>query len=142
MDHESPQGTSNSQLSSRHATTHIASVQLSNDPTLSSLPLLTTFLKSYSCPYLGIAPPLPPKQILSDLDQRNELDGVFPGLTKESDELIEQDIRDRFKRMCEGYYDNVCKKLVIEHKVRFRHIFPRHGWPNTMQTETPRTRQT
>jgi len=33
-------------------------------------------------------------------------------------ELIEQDIRDKFKRMCEGYYDNVSKKLVIEHKVR------------------------
>jgi len=36
---------------------------------------------------------------------------------KEKHELIEQDIRDRFKRMCEGYFDNVCKKLVIEHKV-------------------------
>jgi len=36
---------------------------------------------------------------------------------KEEHELIEQDIRDRFKRMCEGYFDNVCKKLVIEHKV-------------------------
>jgi len=32
-------------------------------------------------------------------------------------ELIEQDVRDRFKRMCEGYFDNICKKLLIEHKV-------------------------
>ena len=31
--------------------------------------------------------------------------------------LIEQDVRDRFKRMCEGYFDNICKKLLIEHKV-------------------------
>jgi regulator of nonsense transcripts 2 len=107
----------------RHTTTHLASVQLSNDPTLSSLPLLTIFLKSYSRPYLGITPPPPSKQILSDLGSRNQPDGVFPELTKESDELIEQEIRDRFKRMCEGYYDNVCKKLVIEHKVCFRHIF-------------------
>lgn len=36
---------------------------------------------------------------------------------KEEEELVEQDVRDRFKRMCEGYFDNVCKKLVIEHKV-------------------------
>lgn len=34
-----------------------------------------------------------------------------------SDDFVEQDIRDRFKRMVEGYYDTVCKKLLIEHKV-------------------------
>jgi regulator of nonsense transcripts 2 len=43
--------------------------------------------------------------------------GNFPQLTKEADSLVEQDIRDRFKRMCEGYFENVSKKLVIEHKV-------------------------
>ena len=31
--------------------------------------------------------------------------------------LIEKEIRDRFKKMCEGYFDSVCKKLVIEHNV-------------------------
>ncbi|KAG6916674.1 hypothetical protein DXG01_005898 [Tephrocybe rancida] len=92
---------------------------LSNDPSLSSLPLLTTFLKSYSRPYLGITPPANIKQASSDPDSlasSMENTGVYPPLTLEVDELVEQDIRDRFKRMCEGYYDSVCKKLVIEHK--------------------------
>ncbi|KAF5380407.1 hypothetical protein D9615_004497 [Tricholomella constricta] len=92
---------------------------LSNDPSLSSLPLLTTFLKSYSRPYLGINPPAFSKQISSGSDAavaNVQADGGFPSLTHEVDELVEQDIRDRFKRMCEGYYENVCKKLVIEHK--------------------------
>lgn len=43
---------------------------------------------------------------------------------KEEEELVEQDIRDRFKKMCEGYFDNVAKKLVIEHKVSFFDIRP------------------
>lgn len=30
---------------------------------------------------------------------------------------MEKEIRDRFKRMCEGYFDSVCKKLMVEHKV-------------------------
>ena len=42
----------------------------------------------------------------------------FPPLLNEDEELVEQEIRDRFKRMCEGYFDNVAKKLVLEHKVR------------------------
>ena len=42
---------------------------------------------------------------------------ISPASLKEEDELVEQDIRDRFKKMCEGYFDSVCKKLVIEHKV-------------------------
>jgi len=57
-----------------------------------------------------------------DLDSV-EPDGSFPELSNEDDELVEQEIRDRFKRMCEGYYDSVCKKLVIEHKVRYLCIF-------------------
>ena len=48
--------------------------------------------------------------------QENEI-AQFPQLVQEEEELVEQDIRERFKRMCEGYFDNVCKKLVIEHKV-------------------------
>lgn len=105
-------------------------LQLSNDSTLSSLPLLTTFLKSYSRPYLGLTSPSS-KQIPTSSEPgtlssaiTNGEDGVFPSLTKEEDELVEQDIRDRFKRMCEGYFDNVAKKLVIEHKVGSR-ISPR-----------------
>ncbi|KAF9465011.1 transcription factor [Collybia nuda] len=93
---------------------------LSNDPSLSSLPLLTTFLKSYSRPFLGISPPTNSKQISLDPETGSrsdeESDGLFPALSKEENELVEQDIRDRFKRMCEGYYENVCKKLIIEHK--------------------------
>jgi len=37
--------------------------------------------------------------------------------SNEEESLVEPDIRDRFKRMCEGYFDSVSKKLVIEHKV-------------------------
>ncbi|KAI0093344.1 ARM repeat-containing protein [Irpex rosettiformis] len=100
---------------------------LSNDPTLSSLPLLSTFLKSYSRPYLGIVPPTPAKQIsassepgtLSEEATKAAIatngNGHFPSPSQESDELVEKDIRDRFKKMCEGYFDSVCKKLVIEH---------------------------
>ncbi|THV02346.1 ARM repeat-containing protein [Dendrothele bispora CBS 962.96] len=97
---------------------------LSNDPTLSSLPLLTTFLKSYSLPYLGLVPPSTNKQVSANADgdslsssvqeSANSAD-AFPPLISEEDQLVEKDIRDRFKRMCEGYFDNVCKKLVIEH---------------------------
>ncbi|KAL0956498.1 hypothetical protein HGRIS_002642 [Hohenbuehelia grisea] len=98
---------------------------LSNDPSLSSLPLLSIFLKSYSRPYLGITPPSASSQIssssepgtLSATTSESEQKGAqFPALLPESEELVEQEIRDRFKRMCEGYFDNVCKKLVIEHK--------------------------
>lgn len=92
---------------------------LSNDPTLSSLPLLTTFLKSYSRPYLGVVAPATHKQIPNNSDSPTDDEdagGQFPPIFKEEDELVERDIRDRFKRMCEGYFDNVCKKLVIEHK--------------------------
>lgn len=46
-----------------------------------------------------------------------EDDSVFPKLVTKADELVEPEIRDRFKRMCEGYYESVSKKLVIEHKV-------------------------
>lgn len=100
--------------------------QLSNDPSLSSLPLLITFLKSYSRPFLGIVPPSTQKQIPATTEpgtlsiaQSTDTDAPshFPSIVKEDEELVEQDIRDRFKRMCEGYFDNVCKKLVIEHKV-------------------------
>lgn len=105
---------------------------LSNDPTLSSLPLLSTFLKSYSRPYLGLVPPPSSKQISASAEpgtlseettkEANAKEagsaianGAAAPVTKEEDELVEKDIRDRFKKMCEGYFDNVCKKLVIEH---------------------------
>lgn len=103
--------------------------QLSNDPTLSSLPLLSTFLKSYSRPYLGITSPAAAKQIpsssepgtLSSATTANAINGntngSFPELAKEEDEFVEREVRDRFKKMSEGYFDNVCKKLVIEHNV-------------------------
>lgn len=98
--------------------------QLSNDPTLSSLPLLTTFLKSYSRPYLGIVPPASNKQVsassepgtLSDSVANGDTSGVLQSFD-EGDELVEQEIRERFRRMCEGYFESVSKKLVIEHKV-------------------------
>jgi regulator of nonsense transcripts 2 len=43
---------------------------------------------------------------------------TFPPLgVNAENELVEKDIRDRFKKMCEGYFENVAKKLVLEHKV-------------------------
>lgn len=36
---------------------------------------------------------------------------------REEEELVEKDVRERFKRMCEVYFENVAKKLIIEHKV-------------------------
>ena len=90
------------------------------------MPLLTTFLKAYSRPFLGLATPSQNSQIPTNTEpgslssaqsQRENEIAQFPQLIREEEELVEQDIRDRFKRMCEGYFDNVCKKLVIEHKV-------------------------
>ena len=103
---------------------------MSNDPSLSSLPLLSTFLKSYSLPFLGIVPPqATSKQVSASAEPGNlseettkEANGAFPTTSKEDDELVEKDIRDRFKKMCEGYFENVSKKLVIEHNVRFRSL--------------------
>ena len=111
--------------------------QLSNDPSLSSLPLLLVFLKSYSRPFLGIAPPTQSKQIaansepgtLSDAasEEATKTNGAFPALVKEDEELVEKEIRDRFKRMCEGYFENVAKKLVIEHNVSSS-VLHRSAW--------------
>ncbi|KAJ1304793.1 hypothetical protein OPQ81_005929 [Rhizoctonia solani] len=98
---------------------------LVNDPALGSLPLFTTFLKGYSRPFLGLAPPTPAKQVSAEVEAgdlastvaQESTNGASNGATvlNESEELIEKDIRDKFKRMCEGYYDNVAKKLVKEH---------------------------
>lgn len=114
----------------RRAIAH-AIVKLSNDPSLSSLPLLLVFLKSYSRPYLGIVPPPSSKQISATSEpgtlsenaseeaatQANGVNGASPVHINESEELVEKEIRERFKKMCEGYFDNVAKKLVIEHNV-------------------------
>ena len=98
--------------------------QLSNDPSLSSLPLLTTFLKSYSRPYLGIAPPQTSKLATNGVATADGTDDTEKAIP-ETEELVEKDIRDRFKRMCEGYFQNVSKKLIIEHNVRgFRVVQP------------------
>jgi regulator of nonsense transcripts 2 len=89
--------------------------QLSNDPLLSSLPLLTTFLKTYSRPYLGITPPSSSRATANgDPAENGARDDE---IISETEEFVEKDIRDRFKRMCEGYFQNVSKKLVIEHNV-------------------------
>lgn len=103
-----------------------ASAKLSNDSQLGSLPLLTTFLKSYARPYLGISPTPATKQQgtaasgEAATQQAAQVDEQEQEVVKEEDELIEAEVRDKFKRMCEGYYDNVAKKLVREHDVRWR----------------------
>ena len=53
----------------------------------------------------------------ADSNPAGSVNGAFPALSKEEDELVEKEIRDRFKKMCEGYFDSVSKKLVIEHNV-------------------------
>lgn len=96
---------------------------LSNDPSLSSLPLLATFLKSYARPFLGLTSPTGSKQIsegaepgtVSDATAANGTSTASPPI-REEDELIEKEVREKFKRTCEVYYENVSKKLVIEHK--------------------------
>lgn len=113
--------------------------QLSNDPTLSSLPLLSTFLKSYARPYLGIAPPTAKQQISDNVEpgnlapvtqqQSSATSDNFPELGREEDELVEKEIRTRFKKMCEGYFDSVSKKLVMEHKVIHRPSAPSLNLP-------------
>jgi len=62
---------------------------------------------------------------------------------KEEEELVEPDIRDRFKRMCEGYFDNVCKKLVIEHKVRSLSpfLYDVHHTPQRLQEQDKRNHE-
>ncbi|KAK0461159.1 ARM repeat-containing protein [Desarmillaria tabescens] len=94
---------------------------LSNDPSLSSLPLLTTFLKSYSHPFLGVTPAIVKQVSVNSepgtLSATQAVDTMaFPALDDDIGFFVEQDIRDRFKRMCEGYFESVSKKLVIEHK--------------------------
>ncbi|CCL99869.1 uncharacterized protein FIBRA_01894 [Fibroporia radiculosa] len=99
---------------------------LSNDPNLYSLPLLSTFLKSFARPYLGLVPPSSAKQISTSSEPGTlsatttgeanaDVNGDFPTPVTEADELVEKEVRDRFKKMCEGYFDNVSKKLVNEH---------------------------
>ena len=127
MDHEGHEGSGAFWPFSCIVHDLISLSQLSNDPSLSSLPLLLVFLKSYSRPYLGIVPPTSSKQISATSEpgtlsgtaseEAAQANDAFPTLTTESEELVEKEIRDRFKKMCEGYFDNVSKKLVIEHNV-------------------------
>lgn len=102
--------------------------QLSKDPSLSSLPLLTTFLKSYSRPYLGITPPQSSKVATNGDPVENGTEDAERAIP-ETEELVEKDIRDRFKKMCEGYFQNVSKKLVMEHnvcRIRMTLVFVAH----------------
>lgn len=96
--------------------------QLSHDPTLASLPLLATFLKSYARPFLGIAPSQGTKQQASASEDTGEMSVASENAADldsipEDDELVEKDTRDKFKRMCNAYYDSVVKKLIKEHDV-------------------------
>lgn len=97
--------------------------QLSNDPTLSSLPLLVTFLKSYSSVFLGIK--APNADVNGDLGDEN---------------IVPKDIKDRFRKMCEGYFETVCKKLVQEHNVNISSKQSRLV-VSSRTTETARTRK-
>jgi len=72
-------------------------------------------------------PPTSTKQIspvaelgtLSEDIAVDKSNGHIPVSFNEEEELVEKEIRDRFKKMCEGYFDSVSKKLVNEHKVSY-----------------------
>ena len=118
MDHESAQGVGafRCPLKQVPIVINFRPTQLSNDPSLSSLPLLTTFLKSYSRPYLRITPPQFSKTTTNGDSTKGTED--TEKAVPETEEFVEKGIRDRFKKMCEGYFQNVSKKLAIEHSVR------------------------
>lgn len=103
------------------------------------------FLKSYSLPFLGITPAII-KQVSANsepgtMSATHAVDSLaFPALDDDTGSLIEQDIRDRFKRMCEGYFESVSKKLVIEHKVSARNFTGSHELIHTYWIATARTR--
>lgn len=113
----------------------IPPLQLSNDSNLFSLPLLTTFLRYFSRPFLGITPPpgsnkqisssAEPGTLSSAEQEKSTQPPPQQQVFNEAEELVEKDIRDRFKRMCEGYFDSVSKKLLTEHNVGTFQIYPR-----------------
>ncbi|KZT57798.1 ARM repeat-containing protein [Calocera cornea HHB12733] len=79
---------------------------LSHDPSLSSLPLLISFIKSFARPYLGVhAGEAAPEPTPSEAQAQEN----------EQDELIERETRDKLRRMTENFYDQVSKKLVQAH---------------------------
>jgi regulator of nonsense transcripts 2 len=110
---------------------------LSNDPSLSSLPLLSLFLRSYSYPYLSILPPSTKSQIpqstepgtlssstsntTSSSTEPTEPNGTtnmnaFPSLpSSDTPLLVPAEIQTKFRKLLLTYYDSVCKKLLIEH---------------------------
>ena len=101
---------------------------------MSSLPLLVTFLKSYSRPYLGISSTAATGQVTTEngdgsLSADAQQKATFANIVvNEDEELIEKDIRDRFKRMCEGYFENVSKILVKDHVVRIALFWWKRVW--------------
>jgi regulator of nonsense transcripts 2 len=55
--------------------------------------------------------------LASDASEAVEIMFLPLGVGVEGDELVEKDIHNRFKKMCEGYFENVAKKLILKHKV-------------------------
>jgi regulator of nonsense transcripts 2 len=95
--------------------------QLSNDPGLTSLPLLTTFLKSFRASYLVDRPNgKEPSPELSAMPTPSE------ARNGQGTELIEKEVKDRFTRMCHGYFEKVSKKLVNEYNVSTAWFYLRH----------------
>ncbi|KAH7108193.1 ARM repeat-containing protein [Auriculariales sp. MPI-PUGE-AT-0066] len=95
---------------------------LSGDPTLSSLPILVMFIKVYGRTYLGLASAASKggrmtveSGSLAEAVSREDGESRLASIADENEELVEKEIRERFRRMCEGYYEKVGQKLVIEH---------------------------
>lgn len=76
------------------------------------------------------------------LDTSEMAEIAFPplGVEAEKDELVEKDIRDRLKKMCEGYFENVAKKLVLEHKVSALRFLYTTLWQHDDPAEVARAR--
>lgn len=81
------------------------------------------FLKSYGRPFLGLTPTnTSTSQVPTSADsgtlssdmQANALAASTEGL---NEELVDKEARDKLKRMCEGYFETISKKLVKEHLV-------------------------
>lgn len=76
---------------------------------------------------MGIAPLAQAKSQISEnlepgtLASTTQDESRSPGTKSENeaDELVEKDMRMRFKRMCENYFEDVAKILLIAHKVGF-----------------------
>lgn len=54
-----------------------------------------------------------------ELSATTQNDALKATVASEEDEIVEKETRDKLKRMCEGYFETISKKLLKEHLVSF-----------------------